>query len=281
MKLPPQRAGHPASEDLKARRARMPAAWTQQMIEPDIVARDAQYGGVGCFVSEPEQPVGTMLYFHGGGYRMGSPAAWANFASRLSAATGLRIVVPDYRLAPEHPFPAAVEDALSAYAAAAHAFGGSMFVGGDSAGGGLAASLALAAAQRPVGLILISPWLDLAVSDPAYDDKPADQFFPKASAQEAAALYLQGHPANDPLASPLLGDFTGFPPTLLFASADECVVGDTLKLQSKLADARVLAETHIVPGMTHVWPVIAPSLPESAAALAAIAAFTRRRISNS
>lgn len=224
---------------------------------------------------------GAIVYFHGGGYRMGSPAAWANFASRLSAATGLRVVVPDYRLAPENPFPAAVADALSAHAAVEKAFGGPIFVGGDSAGGGLAASLALAAAQKPDGLILISPWLDLAVSDPAYDDRPADQFFPKASAQEAAELYLQGHPASDPLASPLHGDLAGFPPTLLFASADECVVGDALKLQAKLADARVLAESHIVPGMTHVWPVIAPALPESVAALAAIAAFTQRRISNS
>jgi acetyl esterase/lipase len=256
----------------------MPAAWTQEMIEPGIAARDAEYGGIACFVSEPAEPVGTLLYFHGGGYRMGSPAAWANFASRLSAATGLRVIVPDYRLAPEHPFPAAVEDALAAYAAVDEAFGGPLLVGGDSAGGGLAASLALTAAQRPDGLILISPWLDLAVTDPAYDNRAADQFFPKASAQEAAELYLQGHPAGDPLASPLLGDFVGFPPTLLFASADECVVGDALKLQAKLADARVFMEARIVPNMTHVWPVIAPALTESAAALAAIAAFTQRPI---
>jgi acetyl esterase/lipase len=259
----------------------MPAAWTQEMIEPGIAARDAEYGGVACFVSEPEEPVGTLLYFHGGGYRMGSPAAWANFASRLSAAAGLRVIVPDYRLAPEHPFPAAVEDALAAYVAVDETFGGPLLAGGDSAGGGLAASLALAAQQKPDGLILISPWLDLAVSDPAYDNRPADQYFPKASAQEAAELYLQGYPASDPLASPLLGEFAGFPPTLMFASADECVVGDVLRLQAKLADARVFAEARVVPGMTHVWPVIAPALPESAAALAAIATFTQRRISNS
>jgi acetyl esterase/lipase len=145
----------------------------------------------------------------------------------------------------------------------------------------LACALALAADCKPAGLILFSPWLDLAVTNPTYDNRPADQFFPKPSARSAAELYLQGHPADHPLASPLLGDFSGFPSTLIFASSDEAVVGDALDLQAKLADARVAVESHIVPGMTHVWPVISPDLPESQAALAAIGIFTRRLISNS
>lgn len=281
MNLPPLRPGYPAAEDLVERRARMAVDWTKAPIEPGITIHEGAFGGVASLVAEPARSAGTLLYFHGGGYRVGSAAGYAGFASRLSATTGLRVVAVDYRLAPEHPFPAAVHDAVTSFDAANTAYGGSVFVGGDSAGGGLACALALAADRRPTGLILISPWLDLAVTNPTYDNRPADQFFPKASAQSAAELYLQGHPADHPLASPLLGDFAGFPPTLIFASSDEAVVGDTLDLQAKLADARVAVESHIVPGMTHVWPVIAPGLPESQAALAAIGAFTRRLISNS
>ena len=281
MKLPPLRPGYRATDDLVERRARMAADWKKAPLEPGISAYEAAFGEVASLVAEPAHPAGTLLYFHGGGYRMGSPAGWTSFASRLAAASSLRVVVADYRLAPEHPFPAAVHDAVASFDALGATYGGSVFVGGDSAGGGLACALALAADRKPAGLILISPWLDLAVTNPTYDNRPADQLFPKASAQSAAELYLQGHPADHPLASPLLGDFTNFPPTLIFASSDEGVIGDTLDLQTKLADARVAVESHIVPGMTHVWPVIAPALPESQAALAAISAFTRRLISSS
>lgn len=281
MNLPSIRAGYAASEEQKARRARMPAAWTQEMIAPGIDARDAMYGGVACLVTEPADAVGTLLYLHGGGYRMGSAAGWAGFASRLSAETKLRVIVVDYRLAPEHPFPAAVHDALAAYEAVETAYGNPLFVGGDSAGGGLACALALACSGKPDGLILLSPWVDLAVTSATYDNRPNDLFFPKSSAQEAAELYLQGHPVGEPLASPLLGDVGKFPPTLIFASNDECLIGDALALQARLTDARIAVETHIVPGMTHVWPVIDPTLPESQAALAAIGDFTRRRLKSS
>jgi monoterpene epsilon-lactone hydrolase len=284
MPLPPLRPGQPASDDLLARRARMPAAWTPEMLEAGISARDAVIGGVACFICEPlEQSAfpreGTILYLHGGGYRMGSPAAWANFGSRLAAATGCRVVVADYRLAPENPFPAGLSDALAVYAALIESDGAPPIVGGDSAGGGLACAVTLAA--RAAGLaaprkaVLLSPLVDLTVSSPTYDSRTTDQFFPKASAMEAAGQYLQGHNAADPLASPLMGDVSGFPETLLFASADECLLGDALAFQAKLADAGIPTETHIVPAMTHVWPVIAPALPQSQAALAAIGRFAR------
>ena len=247
------------------------------MLEPGINADDTMIGGVACLVCEPGD--GTILYFHGGGYRMGSPAAWANFGSRLAAVTGCRVVVPDYRLAPENPFPAGLTDALAVYAARIEAEGIPPSIGGDSAGGGLACALALAARlaglEAPRKAILLSPLVDLTVANPAYVTRTADLFFPKASAMEAAGQYLQGHDARDPLASPLMGDVAGFPDTLLFASADECLIGDALAFPAKLADAAVAVETHIVPGMTHVWPVIAPALPQSQAALAAIGRFVR------
>jgi monoterpene epsilon-lactone hydrolase len=275
--LPPLRPGQPASPDLLARRARMPAAWTPEMLEPGISARDAVIGRVACLVCEPGDA--TILYFHGGGYRMGSPAAYANFGSRLAAATGCKVVVADYRLAPEHPFPAGLTDALSVYAGLIEADGTPPIVGGDSAGGGLACALALASKAAglaaPRKAVLLSPLVDLTVTNSTYESRTADMFFPKVSAMEAAGQYLQGHDARDPLASPLMGNLTNFPETLLFASADECLLGDALAFQAKLADAGIQVETQIVPAMTHVWPIIAPALPQSQAALAAIGRFVR------
>jgi epsilon-lactone hydrolase len=275
MTLPPLRQGVPASEDLLARRARMPAAWTPEMLEPGTYARDAAIGGVGCLVCEADSAGGTILYFHGGGYRMGSAAAWANFGSRLAAVTGCRIVIADYRLAPEHPFPAGLADALAVYATLVAEEEQPPIVAGDSAGGGLAAAVALAAEPKPHKAILLSPWVDLTVTNPAFESRTSDQFFPRASAAEAAQQYLQGQDPRAPLVSPIKGDLSGYPATLIFASADECLVGDALAFQAALAEARVPVETHIVPGMTHVWPVIAPALAESQAALAAIGNFVR------
>lgn len=277
MTLPGPRPGISAPDDLLARRARMPATWTPEMLEPGTTARDVVIAGVACLTCETAAPGETILYLHGGGYRMGSPAAWANFASRLAAATGCTVVVPDYRLAPEHPFPAAIHDALAVYRMLTERNGAPPIVGGDSAGGGLACALALAAAgaglDMPQKAILLSPWVDLTVTNPTYSSRMSDLFFPRESAAEAAGQYLQGHDATDPLASPLKGDLDGFPSTLIFASSDECLIGDALALQASLAEAGVPVETHIVPGMTHVWPVIAPALAESRAALTAIGNF--------
>ncbi|HEX4505634.1 MAG TPA: alpha/beta hydrolase fold domain-containing protein [Alphaproteobacteria bacterium] len=275
MKLPPLRQGTQATEDLLTRRARMPSAWTPEMLEPGTVARDVAIGGVGCLVCEGETAAGTILYFHGGGYRMGSAAAYANFGTRLAAITGCRVVVVEYRLAPEHPFPAGLTDALAVYSALVAEDGRPPIVGGDSAGGGMAAAVALAAEPKPAKTVLLSPWVDLTVTNVTYDSRPGDQFFPRASAAEAAQQYLQGHSPEDALASPLKGDLSDYPPTLILASADECLIGDALAFQAALAEARRPVETHIVPAMTHVWPVIAPALPESSAAMKAIANFVR------
>ena len=206
---------------------------------------------------------------------MGSPAGWANFGSRLAIVTGCRVVVADYRLAPENPFPAGMTDALAVYDALVAEDGQPPIVAGDSAGGGMAAAIALAAEPKPRKAVLLSPWVDLTVTNPAFTSRTGDQFFPKESAAEAARQYLQGHDPEDALVSPLKGDLSNYPPTLILASADECLVGDAIAFQAALTEARRPVETHIVPAMTHVWPVIAPALPESQAALTAIGNFVR------
>ena len=142
--------------------AAMPSADALGGIEPRVETR----GRVQAFVCEPDEPTSTFLYLHGGGYRLGEAAGWIPFAARLATATSARVVLVDYKLAPEHPFPAAIHDVVAAYDDV-RAQGLPVVVGGDSAGGGLAAALAVACVESgvevPAGLVLLSPWLDLTV----------------------------------------------------------------------------------------------------------------------
>src|SRR2546430_966646 len=193
-RLPPIReAGLPAPDDLAARRAGA-AGMKAAPLEAGVQAREASIGGVPCVVCEPPSPAGTIAYFHGGGYRLGSAAGSTAWGSRLAKATGSRVVVVDYRLAPEIPFPAAVHDAAAVYDALRAESGGAVFAGGDSAGGGLAAALAVACVsagfEPPDALVLLSPWLDMTCSSDTFESRAAtDQLFSKQSATEAASMY--------------------------------------------------------------------------------------------
>ncbi len=153
-----------------------------------------------------------------------------------------------------------------------------VLLGGDSAGGGLATSLVVAALAAdlplPRGVILFSPWLDLTVSADSYGSRAqSDLLFSASSATAAADLYLQGWDPRDPLASPVLGDLHGFPPTLLFVGSEEVLLDDALALAHALSRAGSTVSLHAVAGMQHVWPTIWPELPESETALHLLAAF--------
>jgi acetyl esterase/lipase len=237
-------------------------------------------GGVTCHIVGVEEAVATVLYFHGGGYRLGEPATWLGFAARLAAEGDIRIILPDYRLAPEHPFPAAVHDAASVYMDVRKARAGPLIVAGDSAGGGLAASLvALAQAngdRGPDGLIMLSPWLDLSVTAETYGSHAAqDRMFSRDSATEAAGLYLQGESPDQPLASPINADLSTFPPVQLFCGGQEVLLGDSLAFAAKLALAGGSIEAHFVSAMQHVWPMVEPEIPESDALRRHVVRFAR------
>ena len=219
------------------------------------------------------------MHFHGGGFRLGSAAGSAAFGTRMADAAHVRVVLVDYALAPEHPFPAGLHDALHVYdAVRAEPSGLPILVGGDSAGGGLATSLVVAALAvdmpLPSGVTLFSPWLDLTVTADSYDTRArSDLLFSAASATAAADLYLQGWDPRDPLASPALADLHGFPPTLLFVGSEEVLLDDALALANALSRAGSTVSLHSVAGMQHVWPTIWPDVPESATALRLLAAF--------
>jgi epsilon-lactone hydrolase len=278
--LPPLRKGTDPPEGLVSRRAAIsvlrsgdPATGT------DVSFRYESIGGVDSVVCEPAHAAaGSILHFHGGGYRLGSAELSAPFGARLAAATSYSVVLPDYRLAPEHPFPGALHDAAAVYSALAERDASPIVLSGDSAGGGLAAALAVAVLRvhfrPPVGLMMFSPWLDMRVSAATFASRAeSDVMFSKESATEAAAGYLQGVSDQDPLASPLLADVAGFPPTLVFAGEDEVLLDDALAFTAALARANVTVQAHFEAGMQHVWPVAYPDLPQSDRAFEIAARF--------
>jgi monoterpene epsilon-lactone hydrolase len=278
--LPPERAGMAAPESLVARRAGAATMMADKPAAAGTTAEDETIGGVGCVVCRPAAPTSTVLYLHGGGYRLGAARSWVSFATALAAAASTQVVIVDYRLAPEHPFPAALHDAASVYEALQADHVGPLFVAGDSAGGGLAIALTVAAGQAgqplPAGVIALSPWVDLTLDSDTFTTRAdTDQFFPKDSAQEAAESYLQGADPRHLLASPLRADLANFPRTLVFAGGSETLLGDGLSLATALVTVGASVEAHFPAGMQHVWPTLFPELPESIDAMAAMARFIK------
>jgi len=268
--LPPLRQGRAAPPAIVERRAQLAGLAALHPVDGRVAQRIETIGKVSCHIVGPEEAAATILYFHGGGYRLGEAATWLGFTAGLARDGGIRFVLPDYRLAPEHPFPAAIHDAASTYVALRDAGTAPLIAAGDSAGGGLAAALvALAQAngdRGPDGLILLSPWLDLSVVSGTYDSHAAtDNMFSRDSATEAAELYLQGESADQPLASPLNADLSAFPPVQLFCGGHEVLLGDSLAFVARLAKANRTVEAHFMASMQHVWPMIAPDLCEAGA----------------
>ena len=176
----------------------------------DPAPEEVQIGGVRCLRFSPSGASrGTLLHMHGGAFRIGCPEQIAPFALALAQACAVTVICPAYRLAPEHPFPAGLNDGWAVLRALAETANHPLILSGDSAGGGLAASLAALAHQAGIplaGLALLSPWLDLSVTDPAYTTNAAtDPLFSAEAAREAATLYLQGHARERPAGLAIVG----------------------------------------------------------------------------
>lgn len=220
-------------------------------------------------------PAKVILYLHGGGYCIGSPLSHRGLAGQLAFAAGARALVPDYRMGPEEPFPAAVEDALAAYRGLLdQGFApGRIVIAGDSAGGGLTLATALAAREadlpQPAGLFVISPWANLTPTGPSYAAKAASDPMITADALNAFAFaYLGGVAADHPLASPALADFTGLPPILIHVGSEESLLSDAIAVAERAGLAGVAATLEIWPEMIHVWHAFYGALAAGRAAIA-------------
>jgi acetyl esterase/lipase len=221
-------------------------------------------------------PDAVVLYLHGGGYTSGSPQTHRTYAGNLAKGTGVPVVTLDYRLAPEDPFPAGLNDALLAFDQLAPA---RIAIAGDSAGGGLALATAVALrdrdAARPAALLLVSPWTDLTQSSPAYELKAdEDPMLTAASLTQMSDAYLAGTDPRTPLASPLFADHADLPPTRIDVGSAEVLLDDSTVLAASLRDAGVPVELQVWDEMIHVFPAFPPEiLPEAAEAIAAQVAF--------
>lgn len=237
-------------------------------------------GGRRALRFRPEGAVrGTLFHLHGGGFRIGAPEMVGPLAEALADRCGVEVVAPQYRLAPEHPFPCGLADALAALMALRQAVGNSpLIVSGDSAGGGLAAALAVHGGVRIDGLMLLSPWLDTTVTAPSFTRNAADPLFPREAALAAAALYLQGQDPAHPLASPLLADLHGFPPTLTSVGTGEALCDDALRLHAKLTALGVPSRLLAIDGMDHVAVTRGFDLPGARETLEAMVAFVADRL---
>ena len=226
-----------------------------------------------------------ILFLHGGGYATGSPELYRHITWRFAAAAMAQVAVIQYRLAPEHPFPAALDDAVAAWrgllgegADPCHA----AFLG-DSAGGGLALALALRlrdeGAPLPAAIAAMSPWTDLAGTGPSLrSNAVADPMMNAGDVPALAARYLNGADPRNPYASPLYGDATGLPPTLVQVGGDEILRDDSVRIAERMRAAGVVVELEVWPRMPHVWQAFASVMPEARRAIARIGAFLRRHM---
>ena len=240
----------------------------------------------GVWVTPPGAASGcALLYLHGGGFRIGSCVSHLELMAALGAATGCRVLGLDYRLSPEHAFPAAQEDALAAWQwlVAQGYTPQQLAVAGDSAGGGLVLSLLLALRDRgqpmPAAAVTMSAWTDLGAGGESYVSRcAADPLNQRAVLLGMARAALGGAAARDPRASPLHAELHALPPLLMQVGEDEVVLSDTTDFAAKARAAGVEVELEVWPGMFHVFQQFPDELASARQARASIAAFLRRRL---
>lgn len=232
----------------------------------------------------------VVLYLHGGGYSIGSIAAYRDFCARISAGTGVAVLSVGYRLAPEHPFPAALDDTVTAYRWLIDQVGivaENIVVAGDSAGGGLAVTTMLVLRDRglplPKAAVCISPLTDLAhtgstVQEKAYCDPVVT---PEGSAAYGQRYMGEKGDLRNPLASPVYAELTGLPPVLIQVGTSELLLDDSLLLARKLRDAGGTVDLDVWPGMIHIFPFFASRIPEARRGLEYICNFISARLDRS
>ncbi|MCY3734044.1 MAG: alpha/beta hydrolase [Chloroflexi bacterium] len=281
----PALEGNPTLEQMRANMETHAFPATEAATITPVDANGVPGEWVTVAESDPNRRV---LYFHGGGYVFGSPLTHRRLCEDIARAGGCAVLNLDYRLAPEHPFPAAVDDAIAGLkfirangpngAAAPEA----TFVAGDSAGGGLTLATLLAARdqgiEQPNAAIAISAWTDLAITGESVtslaDDDPQKSSVPML--ENLAAQYLGGADAEDPLASPLYADYSGLPPLLLQVGGAEMLLSDTTRAAGRARTSGLEVVEEVWDEMFHVWHLYAPLLPEGQQAIERIGEYVKQ-----
>lgn len=276
-------AGQPAPT-LAENRAAFDARGDQYPLPGDAAVTEVDAGGVpAAWIAVPgADPGRVLLYLHGGGYQIGSFRSHAELAARLGRASGRRVLLPEYRLAPEHPFPAAVDDALAVWRwlrTAQRLDASAVAVAGDSAGGGLAVAMMTVlrdgAEDLPAAAVLMSPWTDLSGSGASMTERAdEDPIFVPDTLRRLAAAYLAGADPGNPLASPLFARLDGLPPLLIQVGTAELLLSDAEELAKSAAAAGVDVTVQAGEGLPHVYPGMLGT-PEATEATDQAGAFLR------
>ena len=275
---------NPRPAGINERRRRLDALGGQYPVPADVRIEAADANGVAAewTVTPEADPAKVILYLHGGGYTAGSLASHRHMVAQAGREARARAIALDYRLAPEHPFPAALEDAVIGYRfllslgiAANH-----IAVAGDSAGGGL--TVALLVSLRDAGLPLpacawcSSPWVDLEGAGGSMTAKATvDPMVEQTYLRELAAAYLRGADPRTPLAAPLYADLRGLPPLLIQVGSAETLLDDAVRLAGAAGAADVRVRLEVWPDMIHVWQLFYQQVAAGRRALAEAGAFIR------
>ena len=229
----------------------------------------------------------VILYLHGGGYNVGSPNTHRELAAHISMASGAKVLLPDYRLAPEHPFPSALEDATSAYRWLLDTglTGGDISIAGDSSGGGLsiATSISLrdAGEPSPASIVCISPWTDLEMSGNSIKTHAEiDPMLNLQSLKIMASNYIGDGDPRSPLISPIHADLKGISPLLIHVGSDEMLLDDSTRIAEKAKSAEVDVTIKIYDQMWHAWHLNVRLMPEAKNAIKELGSFIRKHFAN-
>ncbi len=277
-------AAHPRPAELSERRRRLDMLGEQSVLPADVHVEPTVVSGVPAeWTSTPgADPSRVLLYLHGGGYLSGSIASHRAMVAEAGRQAKARTLALAYRLAPEHPFPAALEDALAGYRflLSNGFYSRQVVISGDSAGGGM--TIATMVMLRDAGEALpgcawcISPWVDLEMTGASIAGKTAvDPLIQRPYLQELADAYLDGGDPCDPLASPLHADLHGLPPLLIQCGSEETLLDDSVRLAGAAGAAGVAVTLEVYPDMIHVWPLFYQQVAAGRRALAAAGRFIR------
>jgi acetyl esterase/lipase len=276
--------------DVAVQRPLLEQMLTSQPLPADVRTTPGDLGGIAVvFIDIADvEPRGTIFHIHGGGFALGSAAGSVGLASSLARKTGMRAVSADYRLAPEHPYPAGLQDVTAAYRALVEQAGsaGHIVVSGESSGGNLAIELLIAGKAEgltmPAAALLLSPMTDLTVTGSSYAGKAdVDPAISAQAIRTRTADYLAGTDTDrsDPLVSPIFADLSGLPPLLIQAGSHEVLLDDATRLAVKAATDDVAVILDITPGVPHVFQAFAALLDEGDIALNRAARFIKDHIS--